>query len=190
MGSDSFKSFFCAVTLLLLNSLWWWVLWKNSVYLLKCQSANHPCFVASPAPMCLHFVCMLYKLIEGTSDRKPSTGRKSSLRELKQLPRSKFAACWTLLLFCWRKDQNNTFFFVQMCPGCLTSLPHLPRPLESNHNPPSSCFLCQKNTSGLSLENVLLCRCALSQGGWPSLRLNAPWVSCMTVSLLSPLRND
>ena len=97
------------------------------------------------------------------------------------------------LLFCWRRDQNSTFFgawiIVRMLPTCLTFLPHLPRPLESSCNLPGSCFRCQKNTSALRLENVLLCRCALSPGGWSSPRLNAPRVSCMTASFLGPLGN-
>lgn len=130
--------------------------------------------------------------MKDTPDTQPSIDRKRSLRELNRLPHSELRACWMLLLFCWRRDQNSTFFFffgawiiVRMCPGCLTSLPHLPRPLESNHNPPGSRFLRQKNTSALSLESVLLCRCAVSQGGWPSPRLNAPRVSCVTARVSS-----
>lgn len=116
------------------------------------------------------------------SNKRHTRHRKNSLRELKQLPRSKFTACWTLLLFCWRRDQNSFFFFfgaliiVWMCCGCLTYLPHLPRALKSNHHPLAPVPFAWKTQLlawKVSCSADVLC----PKEGWFSPRLNAPRVS-------------
>lgn len=93
-----------------------------------------------------------------------SIGRKSSLRKLKQLPRSKFMTCSALLLFCWRRDQNSFFFFFFLSLDNCVNVPHVPdlppppsQGLQKYHNPYASCFLIRKTHQLFAWKTSCMC---------------------------------